>query len=427
MAEKEKKQLSMIVLSAERFYRRIATLFLIYVVCLMFIYPFIHIKTYSWIFTASLIVILAIGNFAQYYFGITYQTLLNADQKGYIPLTLQAVAIVLNLIFCIILIKLGAPIHIVKLATVSVYLIRPFGVSWYAKKHYDIDKSIKIVGEPIKQKWNGLYQHVATVVLNNTDVMVLTFFSSLSNVSIYTVYYNVIRMLKELIESLTHGIMPLLGNMYATKDEKLFIFFDFMEWAMHTLIVFLFSVTAITITPFIRVYTEGITDANYVQPIFGVLLTVANMFFCMRIPYSLLVKAVGHYKETQNSALIEMFINIIISVVTVFKFGLIGVTLGTICSMLYRSVYLALYTSKYLLKRNYRILGERVLEDTVTIILIYIFSTVVKITPASYLEWVAFAVIVSVIAICTIFSVNIVFSRKYIIKTVEYMRRRIRK
>lgn len=71
LAEKDKNQLSMIVLSAERFYRRIAILFLIYVACLTVVYPFIHIKTYSWIFTASLMLILAIGNFAQYYFGIT--------------------------------------------------------------------------------------------------------------------------------------------------------------------------------------------------------------------------------------------------------------------------------------------------------------------------------------------------------------------
>lgn len=424
LAEKNKSQLSMIVMAAERFYRKIAVLFLGYVIVLTIIYPFIHIKTYSYLFTASLIVILAIGNFAQYYFGITYQTLLNADQKGYIPLALQAIAIVLNLVFCIVLIKMGAPIHIVKLTTVSVYLIRPLGISWYAKKYYGIDRNIEISGEPIKQKWNGLYQHIATVVLNNTDVMVLTFFSTLSNVSVYTAYYNVIRMLKDLMESLTNGIMPLLGNMYATKDKKLLNFFGCMEWVIHTVIVFIFTVTAITITPFIRVYTDGIVDANYVQPLFGVLLTVANMFFCMRIPYNSLVKAAGHYKETQNSALVEMFINIIISVVAVFKFGLIGVAIGTICAMLYRSVYLALYTSKHVLNRNYGEFFKRILIDIISIVLIYLFSSTIKIVPNSYFEWIGLAIIISAIAICVIFVVNIVFSRKYMRKTIEYIKNR---
>ena len=422
LAEKDKNQLSMIVLSAERFYRRIAILFLIYVACLTVVYPFIHIKTYSWIFTASLMLILAIGNFAQYYFGITYQTLLNADQKGYIPLALQAVAIVLNLIFCIILIKLGAPIHIVKLTTVSVYLIRPLGISWYAKKHYDIDRNIKIVGEPIKQKWNGLYKHIAAVVLNNTDVMVLTIFSTLSSVSVYTAYYNVIRMLKELMESLTNGIMPLLGNMYVTKDKQLLPFFEFMEWALHTIIVFIFSVTAVTIIPFIRVYTDGITDTNYIRPIFGVLLTIANMFCCMRIPYNSLVKAAGHYKETQNSAVIEVLINIIISVVAVFKYGLVGVAIGTMCAMLYRSVYLALYTSKYILNRGYLKFLNRIIIDAISIMAIYESGRMIEIVPTTYLEWIMLAMIVSLLSILIMAIINFLFAKKYIVYGVEYLK-----
>lgn len=422
LAEKNETQLSMIILSAERFYRRIATIFLIYVVCLTVVYPFIHIEEYSWVFTASLIVVLAIGNFAQYYFGITYQTLLNADQKGYIPLAFQAVAIVLNLMFCIILIKLGAPIHIVKLTTVSVYLIRPLGISWYAKKHYDINRNVKIIGEPIKQKWNGLYQHIAAVVLNNTDVMVLTVFSTLSSVSVYTAYYNVIRMLKELMESLTNGIMPLLGNMYATKDKQLLPFFEFMEWVLHTIIVFVFTVTAVTITPFIRVYTDGITDANYIQPVFGVLLTIANMFCCMRIPYNSLVKAAGHYKETQSSAIIEVLINIIISVIVVFKYGLVGVAIGTMCAMLYRSIYLALYTSKHILNRSYMNFLNRIIVDIISIMAIYENSRMIKVVPTTYLEWIALAIVASILSILIMTIINFLFARKYIVYGVNYLK-----
>ena len=38
--------------------------------------------------------------------------------------------------------------------------------------------------EPIQQKWNGIAQHVAAVVIGGTDTVVLTLFSTLQNVSI---------------------------------------------------------------------------------------------------------------------------------------------------------------------------------------------------------------------------------------------------
>ncbi|NLA84082.1 MAG: sugar isomerase, partial [Clostridiales bacterium] len=55
--------------------------------------------------------------------------------------------------------------------------------------------------------------------------------------------------------------------------------------------------------------------------------------------------AAGHYKQTQMSAIIEMLLNIIISIALVFRWGLVGVAIGTFIAMAYRTCYLALYLS----------------------------------------------------------------------------------
>ena len=408
LAEQDNKKLSEIVISAERFYRTLAKLFIVYVFILSIVYPLLQLEKYDYIFTASLVIIIAIGTFVQYYFGITYQTLLGADQKTYIYQVLQSIAVVLNLVGCIVLIKAGCSIHIVKLTTVIIYLIRPMGINLYVKKKYKIDKSVVVVGEPIRQKWNGFAQHIANVVLQNTSILVLTMFSTLENVSIYTVYYNVVRMIKELLEQTLNSLLPLLGSMYAKKEnELLHKFFGVMEWGIHTIVVLLFSITGIMITPFVVVYTSEVNDVNYNQPLFGVLITLAIASYLLRTPYTAMVKAAGHFKQTQMSAIIEMVLNIVISVFSVMQFGLIGVTFGIIVSMTYRSLHLAIYTYKNILHCAYRRILMRWSTDCLTVFLIVISTKWISIEVTSYMSWFVIALCKGIISLGVVAVVNL--------------------
>lgn len=70
----------------------------------------------------------------------------------------------------------------------------------------------------IKQKWNGIAQHVASVVLNNTDTIVLSLFATLQDVSIYSVYHLVISAIKNLVVSLTKGIQSLIGELWSKQE-----------------------------------------------------------------------------------------------------------------------------------------------------------------------------------------------------------------
>ncbi len=58
----------------------------------------------------------------------------------------------------------------------------------YVNRHYAINRKIVYDREPIQQKWNGIAQHIAAVVLNQTDIVVLTIFRPITDVSIYSVY-----------------------------------------------------------------------------------------------------------------------------------------------------------------------------------------------------------------------------------------------
>ena len=79
LSENNSYQISLIVKSSERFFRHIALIFIVYIITLCFIFPLM--VEYEAIYTISLLLIIAISTLSQYLFGMTYQLLLNADQK----------------------------------------------------------------------------------------------------------------------------------------------------------------------------------------------------------------------------------------------------------------------------------------------------------------------------------------------------------
>lgn len=413
LTEKDTDMISKIYVSANKFFRRLAEILLVYVVLLMIFYPLIVNKSFGHMYTALLIAAICISSFAQYYFGIVNSLLLNADQRGYIQYTAQIITLILNTIACYIVIKLGASIQIVKLTTSLIFLIRPFFLVLYVKKHYSINRKITYTEEPIKQKWNGMAQHFASYVLSGTDNIVLTLFSTLANVSIYSVYNVVILGVKNALLSMTNGFQSLIGEMLAKKEtEKLNNFFGYVEWILHTGTTLIFGCTGVLLVNFVRVYTNGINDADYIQPLFAVLITVANAGHCLRLPYNILILAAGHYKQTQSNYIVAMILNIVISIATVKIWGLIGVSIGTLVSMAYQTVWMARYDSKNIICWPFKNFLKQCGVDVITVLIASLVTFKIPMLSVSYISW--FLLALEIFAIWLVIAVlaNIVFYRE---------------
>lgn len=298
----------------------------------------------------------------------------------------------------------------------------------YVNRHYKIDWKIHYDEEPIKQKWNGVAQHVAAVVLDGTDTIVLTLLSTLSNVSVYSVYFMVIRGVKTLFLSMTSGIQSLLGELWAKQElDELRETFGWSEWCIHTGTTYIFACTAALIVPFVRVYTTGIDDANYIQPAFAILLTLANAMHCLRLPYNIMVLAAGHYKQTQNNYIVAAVINIVLSVLTVKAWGLIGVAIGTLAAMAYQTMWLALYDSKHFVFWPIKAVIKQFLVDIITAVSIVSLSFVLKLNSVSYISWVLLACCTALLAAAITVFFNFIAYKNKMVSLLHIVQRRIRK
>ena len=111
IANKEKEKIEDILYATERFFRIISIIFIIYLLVLMFTYPLLVQGEFNYIFTLSLIFIISISTFAEYFFGMTYRLYLQAEQKMYITSFIQIIGYCLSIILIVVSIKFNSSIH----------------------------------------------------------------------------------------------------------------------------------------------------------------------------------------------------------------------------------------------------------------------------------------------------------------------------
>lgn len=423
LAQREMREVTSILKESEIFFRKIAYIFLVYILALGLIYPRLVSDEFEVIYTISLLLIIGISVFFQYYFGITYQILLYADQRQYVISFLQIVTLIINTLMTIILIKFDFTIHLVLLISSIGHVIRPLVLYYYVKKSYELSNFKEVSPQKITQKWDGIGHHLAFLIHNNTDVAILTIFTDIKEVSVYSIYFLIISSVQSITITFASGVEASFGNMIAKREiEALRKNFKVYEFITFTITTILFTSLFILILPFVNLYTEGVDDVNYYRPLFAYTLIFAGLFYCIRLPYNSVTLAAGHYKETKRGALLEAIINVSISVILVNYYGIVGVAVGTLIAMLFRTLQYVHYSSKFILISSpvqfYKNLFLYFLTGLITILTINTFDYEVN----DYGDWILYAILTGLISsIFTSFTgLLFYFSElKYVIYTLK--------
>lgn len=405
LADNDNEKISGIMKAVNIFFRKIALIYIIYSLVIALVFPIIAGGSFSFNYIFSLILIIAVGTFIQYFFSLPYRILIAANRRGYIVSIAHIVFLLFNIFFTLIVAEFYPDIHILKTMSTIAFLVQPLIFGVYVKRNFKIDKSCKPDNFALEQRWSGFGQNLAFFVHKNTDVVILTFFRGLKTVSVYSVYSSIINAVRGLISSVSSSIGPTFGNILVTKNLKdTNEFFDDFELLTSFLSFLSFTCAIVLIVPFVSVYTSNVTDISYVEPVFATLFCLAEAIYVFRAPYITAAYSAGHFKQTAKYAYAEAGINIIISLLLVHFLGLIGVAIGTLVSMTYRMIMHVYYINKNILYRpiakfvkSFLVFG---LSGTLSSLII---NFLIKITVTNYLSWFVFALITGSITL-SIFS-----------------------
>lgn len=334
-------------------YKRIGFFVLISALLLMFFFPLIFKDTeISLPIIIFLFIALLVSNLISYFFAY-YMFLLEADQKGYINITINQSVFVLRLVLqCIVLIYLEN----IQL-WILLELVTPFIYIFILRKkirqvypwlifNLKVTKEIRNNNKALLKKIKQLSFHkLGTFVSNSTDNIIIFSFINPSTVAFVGNYQMIMNNINLLVGKLFEGTNAGVGNLVAENDIKnmLKVFWEFMA-----LRFFIAGCSSILLfIGFDSLISLWLGDKYLLSQ--TVLLALIIIFFMLQVrqPIDSFKQAYGLYDDIW-SPVIQSIINLLFSIVFVIKYGVLGVFLGTMISqfiivMLWRPYYVFKY------------------------------------------------------------------------------------
>ena len=179
--------------------------------------------------------------------------------------------------------------------------------------------------------------------------------------------------------------------------------------------------------PFLILYTGGM-DENYILPYLPLLFCLIQILSGMRMVSNNLIRIAGHMRQTVPRTIAEAIINLVVSIILTYRFGIYGVLIGTIIALLYRTNDIILYSDRRLLERSpifsYKVIGINSILFCGTVIVNKYLNIVIK----SYTSFFILGII-TVVVICGIFFIvnSIICRKEYIFFKKVFLRKMIRK
>lgn len=397
LAEGNTDEINSVLSAAKQYYYKSGYLFLGLVLGLVLVYPYLIIQQLPQALVRGMLLVLAGNTAIDFFFMGKYRILLMADQKSYVSAVVEALGTILNMIITVGLIYLNVHVVLVKCVGVMIFVFRFLVVKRYVQRNY-VYVNFKVTPHlsALKQKGAALVHQIVGIIVNNTDVVLLTILlgrNSLLEVSVYGIYYMIVSAMNMLLNSFSNGLTAGFGEVISKQEkETLKASFQSFEYLYYIVLFIVCVCMGVLLLPFVGIYTINMTDADYIRPAIALLFTSITFLQNIRIPSMTIVSAAGHFKETQGQAIMEAVINLIISLMLIKPLGMAGVLIGTICSYFYRSIRIMYYTGKGLIPGTLKKTVSRILRNLLmSAILIWGSFVIVPQYMNSFLIWFLYA------------------------------------
>lgn len=361
------------ILSAtNKYYKKIGLIYAGCVIVLGIVYPLLIDTTIPYITCGLVIILQGSGSVISYLVQGKYNMLLRVDNRNYVTTNLSTVTTVLTDVTRIVLLMRGKSIVAVQTTYLIFDLLKMIYVTWYIKKNYKwLDLNVKPDFAAISQRGAVFMHQISSLVFSHTDVLILTFVCGLKTVSIYSMYATIYAMVNNIITITSNSVQAALGQIFCSDKKKYMELNEAFETYYLALVFSLFAITSIFILPFMQLYTAG-ADINYIDWKLPVLFGLYQLLNYGRISSNFVIGFAGEFRSTQWRAWLETAINLIVSFICVFKFGIYGVLFGTIAALLYRANDIILFANHRVLKRSawptYRKWGTNAVIFVITVL-----------------------------------------------------------
>ena len=410
------------IISAQNFFKKISFVFGGLMIVAALAIPFIIKTNLDLIFVFLAMIIMGAKGFIDLYFTARFRIIFTAyQQKFYISIaTLVEQVVYYLLVFFTVFMRwhyiwmyvwllLGCVIKIICLE----YMLRISHPEFLVIKG-DGNRSI------IEGRNYALVNEVAHSVMGSSVTIMMSFMYGLAEASVYSVYALVSDALNLISVSLYSAFAPSFGSLYAQGDKerslKVFLTFQYIFVMFST---FLMMCMLFAVVPFVKIYTKGATDIDYINYALATVMAVSGVFSAYRVPYNIVVSSCGFFKETWA----QPAITLVICLGMAYGFGsveytyiLIGSTVFFAVNFIYQHFKLKKNIS-YMISHNVFIM----FAISAVGILVTIFINTRFLFPDGIFAWFGCLMIYAVLVIIYLIVTSLLLCRKTFKAAIEYL------
>lgn len=424
LSKNDREGISTVLSATRKYFRKIVPIYAACVVVFAAVYPLL-LKSEVPPQTVRLIILIqGLSGVMNFYFTSTLTQLLVADGRTYVTSNLTLLVKVVSTTLQIVLISSGFDIVSVQIAHLCAYILQALILAVYVKRHYPWLKKVKDADVGMLKERNSFVVHeISTVIFQSTDVILISVFCSLKEASVYSVYNLVFVALSKIFSIFFTGVDFTLGIEYHRDKEKYITMHDTYEKIYSCVVFAMISAAFVVILPFIKLYTAGITDINYVQPILPILFSLIQLLSCSRAVASKLITISGNARNTVPNSIAEMVINLVSSLILVNLFGLPGVLMGTILALLYRANDIIIFANRKILHRSPLHAYKTPLINLLLFALVVVFVKLLPLHIHNYLSFFVYGFISLIVSFIVYFGVHGILDKNVRLVFLQFIKK----
>ena len=338
---------------SRRYYRRIALVYMSFVVLISVLAPFV-LKTKIPYFTIFIYIIFeGLTSVVAFYSISLTRVFLNSSGRAYIVNYISLLQRILLYAVKIGLSLMSLNIAFIQIGYFIISLIQLGIYSSYMRKHYGwIDYKVAPKSAKLPDRYSFLITEIAYTIFNSTDMIVLSVSISTALSSVYSTYNMVFAAVETLITSVYNSVKYNLGQTYFKNIKQYCRLHDLYNSFFIGVCTSLMCVTYFLLNSFVALYTRGVSDISYNYHWLPLMFCIVRLLSRSRAIAGNISGIAGYAKPVSKVSMIEAILNVVLSVLLVQKYEIYGVLLATVISLPLKVVYVTWLTEKKIMSRN---------------------------------------------------------------------------
>lgn len=426
IAKGDKNDISSIVVATDYYYKKTGIFYAISVLILSLVFPYLvdsDIPPYT---TVAIILLAGIPGVVRYIFQGKYTVLLIAEGKNYIITSFNTITHIIVVISKIVILLAGCSIIAFQFFSMLFSLLSVLLIYIYIKRNY---KWINFKARPnfqaMEQKSAVLVSQISDLIFRNSSTLILAFFCDLKVASVYAIFNMLFSMVRTALDTIGKGVAHIMGQTYNADKDLYLKYHDTYETYRMSLIFCLYAVALIYIIPFMRLYTAGVTDINYLDYNVAVLFVVTSLLSAARACEADLINYAQHFRKTQWRCVAEASINIVAALILTPLWGIYGVMIATAIALMYRANDMIIYANRAILKRSPWKTYKRWFINSIVFIIFIGISNYIPWVLDSYISIVGSAVLTTACALVVFWGTASLFDKESFMFVCKLLNKKI--